>query len=93
MDLFFDERDELAGDAARRRLGVLEDLGARPSDEAGDHDHGFLFSMRAGLDDYRRLIAGRPDLKDQTGERAAVARLDRVRLGLGEAGIALPLPA
>src|SRR5262249_31379583 len=44
------------------------------------------------IEDYRRLVSGRPRLRDRPEERAPLLRLDSVLETLASAGVELPMP-
>lgn len=93
MKLFFDRRD----DRILERRGIpllywLDDLGAEPVDRATAEDEGFLFAGARPIADYRRLVSGRPRLRDRPEERAPLLRLDHVLKALAGAGAELPMP-
>jgi hypothetical protein len=93
MKLFFDSRD----DKVLEHRGIpllywLDDLGARPVEEATAEDGGFLFAGARPIEDYKRLVADRPHLRDRPEERAPVLRLDGVLESLASAGVELPMP-
>ncbi|MDF1667888.1 MAG: hypothetical protein P1V97_39490 [Planctomycetota bacterium] len=73
MDLYYDERDDSG--ITGQRLSWLEDVGARPSAECDGEAEGFLFAASSDADDYCRLIAGRPHLEDQPGDRLPLLSL------------------
>lgn len=76
MDLYYDERDDSG--ITGQRLSWLEDVGARPSAECDGEAEGFLFSASSDADDYCRLIAGRPHLEDQPGDRLPLLSLHNI---------------
>jgi hypothetical protein len=89
MDLYYDERDE-----ARQfgpRLSWLEDVGALPSALCDGEAEGFLFSFSNNADDYCRLIAGRPHLDDQPGDRIPLLTLSSVSEKIIASGVKIPL--
>jgi hypothetical protein len=93
MDLLYDPRD----DAYHERLGSrilywLDDLGAVPLDEGRPDAEGFLFAGARPMDDYRELVAGRPNLRDRPEEREPLLRLDTVLESLDRAGSRVPMP-
>ena len=93
MDLYYDPRDDRYHERRGSRiLYWLDDLGARPLDEAGPDAEGFLFTGARPIEDYRRLLAGRPLLRDRPEERAPLLRLDSVLSTLQEAAVSLPMP-
>ena len=93
MQLFYDERDD-AGHEARgsQVLYWLDDLGAKPLSEARASDVGFLFTGARPIEDYRRLLARYPSLRDRPDERAPLLRLDHVLDALEHAGVHVPTP-
>jgi hypothetical protein len=93
MQLLYDPRD----DALHEKLGSqvlywLDDLGAVPLDEADPQDEGFLFAGARPPDDYRRLVAGLPLVRDRPEEREPLLRLDAVLDALDRAGVNVPTP-
>ena len=77
--LFYDRRDdELFTKRGMRNLYWLDDLGAIPLDEASPDDSGFLFAGARGIEDYTRLVARFPNMRDQPHERAPLLALDSV---------------
>jgi ATP-grasp domain, R2K clade family 3 len=93
MDLFYDRRD----DAYHERLGSrilywLDDLDARPLDQAGPAAGGFLFAGARPVEDYRELVRGRPLVRDRPEEREPLLRLDLVLQALDGAGVRVPMP-
>jgi len=93
MNLFFDERDDAAHEARGSQLLYwLDDLGAKPLTEARPDDVGFLFAGARPADDYTRLVARYPFLRDRPEERAPLMRLDSILDALAEAGVEVPTP-
>src|SRR5262245_40213190 len=93
MELFYDERDAAAHEARGSQvLYWLDDLGARPLHEAKADDHGFVFAGARSVDDYGRLVGGRPFLRDRPEERAPLLRLGSVLDALAAAGVDVPTP-
>jgi hypothetical protein len=93
MQLLYDPRD----DPYHERLGSqilywLDDLGAVPLAEADPEQPGFLFAGARPTDDYRRLVAGLPLVRDRPEEREPLLRLDTVLQMLDRAGVRLPSP-
>lgn len=88
MDLFYDERDDSG--TTGQRLSWLEDVGARPSAECDGEAEGFLFSASADAEDYCRLIAGRPHLEDQPGDRLPLLSLLDVQKKIQSAQLGVP---
>src|SRR5262249_33853959 len=93
MELFYDSRD----DAYYEKRGLqtlywLDDLGAKPLDEARPQDEGFLFAGARPLADYRRLVARLPLVRDRPGEREPLLRLDAVLDALASANVSVPAP-
>lgn len=96
MDLFYDERDDSG--ITGQRLSWLEDVGARPSAECDGEAEGFLFAATSDADDYCRLIAGRPHLEDQPGDRLPLLslldiheKLEKATVGISSARIFGPV--
>src|SRR5262245_61819073 len=93
MDLFYDERDDAAHEASGSQiLYWLDDLGARPLCEARAGDSGFVFAGARPIEDYQRLVAARPLLRDRPEERAPLLRLDSVLDAVASAGADVPTP-
>jgi hypothetical protein len=93
MELFYDSRD----DAYHEKRGLqtlywLDDLGARPLDEARPKDEGFLFAGARPLADYRRLVARLRRVRDRPDEREPLLRLDAVLDALASANVCVPAP-
>jgi hypothetical protein len=93
VQLLYDPRD----DSYHERLGSkllywLDDLGAAPLDEADAAAEGFLFAGARPLDDYRRLVAPLPLVRDRPEERAPLLRLDTALEALARAGVRVPMP-
>jgi hypothetical protein len=93
MDLFYDERDDAAHEAhGSQILYWLDDLGARPMCEARSDDAGFVFAGARPIEDYQRLVAGHPFLRDRPEERGPLLRLDTVLDALSFVGANVPTP-
>jgi hypothetical protein len=93
MDLFYDERDDAAHEARGSQiLYWLDDLGAKPLGEARVGDPGFVFAGARPIEDYQRLVAARPLLRDRPEERAPLLRLDSVLDALESAQADVPAP-
>jgi hypothetical protein len=93
MKLFFDARDQPISDQrGDRRLYWLDDLGGVPLEEARPADEGFLFAGARSIDDYRRLVARLPRIRDRPAEREPLLRLDAVLDALDHAGVSVPMP-
>jgi hypothetical protein len=93
MQLLYDPRD----DAYHERIGSrilywLDDLGAVPLGEADPAAEGFLFAGARPIDDYRRLLAELPLVRDRPEEREPLLRLDTVLEALAGAGVRVPSP-
>jgi len=93
MQLLYDSRD----DRYHQQLGSrirdwLDDLDARPLDEADPAESGFLFAGARPIDDYRDLVAGHPLVRDRPDEREPLLRLDAVLAAVGRAGVKVPSP-
>jgi hypothetical protein len=93
MNLFYDRRD----DPYHERVGSqilywLDDLGALPFDEAPRDAEGFFFAGARPIQDYRRLLAGRPLVRDRPEEREPLLRLDAVLQVLERADVRVPTP-
>jgi hypothetical protein len=93
MELFHDERDDAVHEARGSRiLYWLDDLGAKPLCEAQTSDVGFVFAGARSIEDYKRLVADRPLLRDRPEERTPLLRLDSVLDALTVAGVDVPTP-
>lgn len=93
MDLFYDARDDRIYERRGLRLLYwLDDLGARPLDQAGPRAKGFLFAGARPIDDYWRLVADHPDIRDRPDERLPLLRLDSVLDRLADRGFDVPTP-
>jgi hypothetical protein len=93
VQLLYDSWD----DAHHERIGSqilywLDDLGALPLNEADPAIEGFLFAGARPIDDYRRLVAPFPLMRDKPGEREPLLQLDTVLEALDRAGVRVPLP-
>jgi hypothetical protein len=93
MQLFYDQRDDASHEARGSQiLYWLDDLGARPLSEAKPDEAGFVFAGARPIEDYRRLLARYPSLRDRPDERAPLLRLDHVLGALAGAGVDVPTP-
>jgi hypothetical protein len=93
MQLFYDQRDDASHEARGSQiLYWLDDLDARPLSEAKPDDSGFVFAGARPIEDYRRLLARHPALRDRPDERAPLLRLDHVLDALDRAGVDVPTP-
>jgi hypothetical protein len=93
VDLYYDERDDSAHEARGSQiLYWLDDLGAKPLAEARPADPGFLFAGARPIDDYARLVAHLPLVRDRPDERGPLLRLDLTLDTLDAAGVAVPTP-
>jgi hypothetical protein len=93
MNLYYDERDDAAHEARGSRiLYWLDDLGAKPLAEARPTDSGFVFAGARPLDDYTRLVAHLPRIRDRPEERAPLLRPDDTLDALAAAGVKVPTP-
>jgi hypothetical protein len=91
--LFYDERDDAAHEQRGSRiLYWLDDLGAKPLAEARPVEDGFLFAGARPLNDYRRLVANLPLLRDRPEERAPLLMLDDVLAVLDRAQVSVRTP-
>src|SRR5688572_23031955 len=70
----------------------LDDLGAAPITEARAADEGFVFGGSRPIEDYERLVAPCPRLRDRPAERAPLLRLDAVLDVLTRSGTDVPAP-
>jgi hypothetical protein len=81
VKLFYDARDQSVADrGGDRRLYWLDDLGALPLDEARVEDEGFVFAGARSIDDYTRLVARFPHLRDRPEELAEIWATDLGRI-------------
>ena len=93
MDLFYDRRDEAVMDRFNdNRLYWLDDLGAKPLDEAGPDPEGFLFAAARPLTDYEELVAPYPRIRDRPEERGVLLGLDSVLQRLEHRHVQVPAP-
>ena len=93
MQLFYDPRDDSSHEARGSRvLYWLDDLGAGPLSEARPEDAGFLFAGARPIDDYRRLVAKHPAVRDRPEEREPLLRLDSVLDAIERAGVSVKAP-
>lgn len=93
MQLFYDPRDDEYHEARGSRiLYWLDDLGAKPLEEAASGEEGFLFAGARGLADYEQLVAKHAGVRDRPGERAPLLQLDTVLEALARAGAEVPTP-
>jgi hypothetical protein len=93
MQLFYDPRDDASHEARGSHiLYWLDDLDARPLSEAKPDDTGFVFAGARPIDDYRRLVARHPALRDRPDEREPLLRLDHVLDALDRAAVDVPTP-
>jgi hypothetical protein len=93
MELYYDERDDKFHEARGSQiLYWLDDLGAKPLTEARPDDEGFLFAGARPVADYRRLMAGKPLLRDRPEEREPLLALDSVLDALSAASVQVPTP-
>jgi hypothetical protein len=93
VQLVFDPRD----DAYHERIGSqilywLDDLDAVPLGELRVDQPGFLFAGARPINDYRRLVAPYPLLRDRPEEREPLMRLDTILRALDLAGCRVPSP-
>jgi hypothetical protein len=93
MNLFYDDRDDAAHEARGSQiLYWLDDLGAKPFSEARTDDAGFVFAGARPIEDYERMIARYPRLRDRPEERAPLLRLDTVLSSLASGPVDVPTP-
>jgi len=91
MQLFYDERDDKMHEARGSQiLYWLDDLGAKPLGEAGEDEAGFLFTGARPINDYRKLVAGRPLIHDRPEERAPLLGLDTILDAIAGSGVPTP---
>src|SRR5262249_40010537 len=70
----------------------LDDLRVVPLDEAEAISEGFLFAGARPLEDYRKLVARLPLVRDRPEEREPLLRLDTVLQAIERAGVRGPSP-
>jgi ATP-grasp domain, R2K clade family 3 len=93
IQLFYDDRDDHAHEARGSRiLYWLDDVGAKPFDEAQPDDRGFLFAGARPIADYARLVDKHPLIRDRPEERAPLLQLDSTLDALAAAGVNVPTP-
>ena len=93
IQLFYDERDDASHKARGSQiLYWLDDLWAKPLSEAQPGEAGFVFAGARPIDDYRRLLARHPGLRDRPEERAPLLRLDHVLDAMERAGVQVEAP-
>jgi ATP-grasp domain-containing protein len=93
ISLFYDERDaQYHENRGSRILYWLDDLGAKPLQEARPTDHGFLFTGARPIDDYGNLVHDFPFLRDRPEERLPLLQLDSVLDALSAASVNVPTP-
>jgi hypothetical protein len=92
-ELFFDSRDDhYHEERGSQILYWLDDLGGRPLSEATADSVGFLFAGARPIEDYERLVAPFPLVRDRPAERAPLLRLDDTLAALTAAGCQMPMP-
>lgn len=93
MQLFFDARDDkLFEQRGMRNLYWLDDLGAKPIQEAKQDDEGFLFAGARCINDYKQLVQRTPNIFDYPDDRQPLIRLESVLHRLDENNVATPRP-
>lgn len=93
MELFYDERDDPFHESRGSQLLYwLDDLGAKPFQEARPTDAGFLFAGARSMEDYRLLVANFPLVHDWPEQREPLLRLDTVLHALDQSDIRIPTP-
>ncbi len=91
--LFYDPRDDVYHEKRESKiLYWLDDLGAKPLDEAKSEEPGFLFTGARSMDDYEQLIQPYPNLRDRPQEREPLLVLDKVLSLLAEKAVSVPMP-
>ncbi|MGF1580110.1 MAG: hypothetical protein ACFCD0_12175 [Gemmataceae bacterium] len=91
--LFYDPRDDNYHEKRGSQiLYWLDDLGAKPLDEANTQDEGFVFAGARSIEDYEELMDPYPKVRDQPDERAPLLRLDSILSRMTENGIDVPMP-
>jgi hypothetical protein len=93
LQLLYDSRD----DSYHERVGSqilywLDDLDAAPLGEGDPASDGFLFAGARPIEDYRKLVAAFPRVRDRPREREPLLRLDTVLRTLEQAGVRLSMP-
>jgi hypothetical protein len=93
MQLLYDPRDDAYHERIRSQiLYWLTDLDAVSLDEANPAGEGFLFAGARPIEDYRRLVAHLPLVRDRPEEREPLLRLDTVLQALDQASVRVPSP-
>jgi hypothetical protein len=93
LELFYDRRDDPYHEKRGSQiLYWLDDLGAGPLDEANPKAEGYLFAGARPLEDYQRLLADYPLIRDRPQERGPLLRLDTVLVTLEAANVHVPAP-
>ncbi len=93
MHLYYDPRDDRYHEKRGSRiLYWLDDLGAKPFNQAGPADDGFLFAGARPIADYRHLVADQLLIRDRPEEREPLLRLDTVLETLQKAAIRISTP-
>jgi hypothetical protein len=93
MHLLYDSRD----DAYHERIGSqilywLDDLGAKPLDEADPVVDCFLFAGARPIEDYREQVAHLPLVRDRPEEREPLLRMDSVLHAMEQASVRVAMP-
>ncbi|HEX7446012.1 MAG TPA: ATP-grasp domain-containing protein [Pirellulales bacterium] len=93
ISLFYDKHDLRHSKKLRdERFTWLTELGVTELSEAAADATGFLFGYEHGEEQYRSLVADRPNLRDRPDERRELVRLDHVLQRLAMQGVELPTP-
>lgn len=93
MQLLYDPRDDVYHERLGSRiLYWLDDESAIPLHEADPAASGFLFAGARPMDDYCRLVAPFPLVRDRPEEREPLLRLDSVLRSMEQAGVRVPMP-
>jgi hypothetical protein len=93
MNVYYDARDvKHAAKLGDRRFEWLDELGARPIQDADLDVEGFLFGYQNGIEDLQKLLADRPHIRDRAEEREDLIYLDRILSRLDKANVKIPGP-
>ena len=93
MQLLYDDRDDASHELRGSQiLYWLDDLGAKPFNEAKPDEAGFLFAGARPIEDYRHLLRNHPAMRDRPEEREPLLRLDHVLDALEHANAQIPTP-
>lgn len=91
--LVYDVRDDILFEQrGMRNLYWLDDLGAVPLTELDPDDEAFLFAGARSIEDYRKLTADYPGLRDSPEARQPLLELDSVLNRIGNASDRIGAP-